>query len=132
VETKEINVTVRNEGSQTEIFGIYVDIIPPGGVSNPYGCTPSGRIIETVITMDTGDNKQVVVKSVPTFQCADQAGAFGQTYTVIAVIDVHADDLGACAPGTLQSLACFNALADDDDDDTDNRQTRNCCSVKLP
>src|SRR5207253_948125 len=36
---------------------------------------------------------------------------------------------GACGPGQLMSMSCFNALADDDDDDTDNRMSRNCCML---
>jgi hypothetical protein len=43
---------------------------------------------------------------------------------------VHADDAGACAPFQLQSMTCFNALADDDDDDTDNRVMTNAFRVK--
>src|SRR5438105_4673849 len=128
-QVQEVNVTVRNEGDHTEQFGVYADIVPPGGPANPYGCTPSGRIIDTVVTLDTASNKQMVVHSSNTFACADATGAAGQTWTVIAVADVHADDAGACGPGQLMSMSCFNALADDDDDDTDNRMSRNCCML---
>ena len=129
-QVQEVNATVRNEGDHTEQFGVYADIVPPGGPSNPFGCTPSGRIIDTVVTLDTGANKQLVVHSSNAFACADSAGAAGQTWTVVAVADVHADDGGACGPGQLMSMTCFNALADDDDDDTNTRLSRNCC--KLP
>jgi hypothetical protein len=115
---------IENQGDHTEQFGLYVDIIPPGGVSNPYGCTPNGRIIQTVVTLSPGE-KQNVFSAPMTFNCANQAGAAGQTYTIIAVIDVHADDLAACPPSTLMSVSCFNALADDDTDDSDNRRSVN-------
>jgi hypothetical protein len=127
---QEINVIVRNDGDHTDLFGIYVDIIPPGGNGNPFGCTPFGRIINEVITMDTGDFKQMVVRSENTFTCADAEGAAGQTWTVIAVIDHNADDLGACGPSMLLTMTCFNALADDDDDDSDNRRMRECCRFR--
>jgi len=62
--------------------------------------------------------------------CADVAGATGQTFTLIGAVDVHADDAGACGPFQIQSMTCFNALADDDDDDSDNRVTKNAFKVK--
>ena len=128
-QVQEVNVTVRNEGDHAEQFGVYADIVPPGGPTNPFGCTPTGRIIDTIVSLDTASNKQMVVHSSHTFACVDAAGAAGQTWTVIAVADVHADDGGACGPGQLMSMACFNALADDDDDDTNNRMSRNCCRL---
>lgn len=131
-EVKEISIIVSNQGDHTDSFGVYVDIVPPGGLANPYGCTPIGRIIDTVVVLDTGDNRQTVVKAFPTFSCVDQAGAAGQTYTITAAVDVHADDAGACSVFQIGSLACYNALADDDDDDTDNRATKNAFQVKMP
>ena len=117
-----------NDGSQTEQFGVYVDIVPPGGITNPYGCTPIGRIINTVVTLAPAEQTTVIVN--PTFSCVDVAGAMGQTYSIMAAIDVHADDAGACGPFQIQSVTCFNALADDDDDDSDNRVTTNALKVK--
>jgi len=127
-DTKAVVIQVRNEGTATELFGVYVDIVPPGGVSNPYGCTPIGRIIDTVVTL--APDEQTVVQASPTFDCADVPGALDQTYTIKAAVDVHADDGGACGPFQIQSMACFNALADDDNDDADNRLTTSAFSVK--
>src|SRR5438105_4758600 len=90
-QVQEVNVTVRNEGDHTEQFGVYADIVPPGGPANPYGCTPSGRIIDTVVTLDTGANKQMVVHSSNTFACADAAAAAGAHVPLL-----HADTVGHC------------------------------------
>ncbi len=124
---KEVHVKARNDGNHTESFGVYVDIIPPGGITNPYGCTPAGRIIDTVVTL--APTQQQIIAVFPTFNCTDVAGAMGLTWTVIAVIDVHADDGGPCGPGQLLSMTCFNALADDDDDDGDNRVSASIAKV---
>jgi len=127
-DVKNVSVQVRNEGDHTESFAVYVDIVPPGGVSNPYGCTPIGRIIDTVVTL--APDEQTVVQASPTFDCADVQGALDQTYTIKAAVDVHADDGGACPVFGIQSMACFAALADDDNDPSDNRATSNAFRVK--
>ena len=59
------------------------------------------------------------------FLHGDPAAANGLSYTWVAVADHGADDLAFCGPGALQSLACYNALADDDQDPADNRLSRN-------
>jgi hypothetical protein len=128
---KKVVVQVRNEGDHTESIGVYVDIVPPGGVTNPYGCAPAGRIIDTVVTLGTSQrDNQTIVSANLTLNCADVAGALDQTYTIMAVADAHADDAGACGPGQLQSMTCFNALAADDNDAANNRATTNGFRVK--
>ena len=122
-DVKQVSVQVRNDGDHTEMFAVYVDVIPPGGISNPYGCTPIGRIINTTVTLAPG--QQTVVSANRAFNCANVAGALNQTYTINAAVDVHADDGGACPVFQIQSMACFNALASDDDDDADNRAAAN-------
>jgi sugar lactone lactonase YvrE len=126
--TTPIEVRVQNRGNHTETIGVYADAIPPGGPSNPYGCAPSGRIIETTVTLAPG--KKTAVSSADfAFTCADAAGARGQRFTIVALVDAHGDDLAACGPGQLQGMACFNALANDDADPSNNRISRNCCRV---
>jgi hypothetical protein len=125
---KTIVFQVRNDGTATEQFGVYVDIAPPGGPTNPFGCTPNGRIIDTVITLAPGE--QTVLSTTLTFDCADVPGALNKTYTIKMAVDVHADDAGACGVSQINSVACFNALADDDDDDSDNRVTATGPQVK--
>jgi len=110
---------VRNDGDHTEVFAVYVDIVPPGGITNPYGCTPIGRVINTVVVLAPGE--QTTITETLTFNCVDVAGALNQTYTIMGAIDVHADDAGPCSVFMIQSTECFEALADDDDDDSDNR-----------
>jgi hypothetical protein len=127
-DVKNVVVQVRNEGDHTEPFAVYVDIVPPGGIANPFGCTPNGRIIDTVVTL--APDEQAVISTEQTFNCADVQGVLNQSYTIKMAVDVHADDAGACGPSQINSVACFNALADDDDDDTDNRVTATGPQVK--
>jgi hypothetical protein len=102
--------------------------VPPGGITNPYGCTPFGRVINTTVTLAPGD--QITITATLSFSCTDVAGATGQSYTIMAAADAHADDGGACAVFQIQSMTCFNALADDDSDSSDNRVTTNGYTVK--
>jgi hypothetical protein len=125
---KEIHLLVRNDGDHADSFGVYVDIVPPGGNDNPYACTPAGRVIDTVVTL--APDEQTVLKASPTFSCGNVAAAQGQTYTISAAVDVHSDDAAACAASQLQSMDCYNALADDDTQDADNRLNTNAFRIK--
>ena len=117
---KNVVIQVRNEGDHAESIGVYADILPPAaGVV--YGCTPIGRIIDTVVFLAPGE--QTVVSASPTFDCRDVEGALGQTYTVMAAADAHADDEDACRLFQIQTMTCFFALSDDDNDSSDNRVT---------
>ena len=128
---KNIVVQVRNEGDHTETIGVYVDIIPPGGINNPFGCTPIGRVIDTTVTLGTtNQTNQTSVTATLSFSCADVAGALNQSYTIMAAADAHADDAGACAVFQIQSQTCFDALANDDNDSSDNRVTTSGYQVK--
>ena len=136
---RDLFVKIRNEGDHTETIGVYIEVIPPGGVTDPFGCLPKGRILQTTVVLaavpttvdvyaDTGtlgDNKVA-------FSCTNHADAVGLRYTIIAVVDAHADDLDDCGAVAILSLACFNALADDDSDATDNRASVNKPKVQSP
>jgi len=126
--TKGLTVKVRNNSSITESIGVYADIVPPGGMTNPFGCTPFGRVIDTVLTVAPTVSADATVTL--SFDCADRAGAQGLTYTITAVADLHADDEGACGVFQLQTTTCFNALADDDSVPSNNRLTTNAYQVK--
>ncbi len=91
--------------------------------------SPNGRVINTVVTLAPGQSTNVGVTL--TFACANQNGAFGQTYTIVAVADDNADDGGACPPFALQSFACTTAVGNDDQD-TDYVKSRTCCEVHHP
>jgi len=122
---------VRNKGDHTESIGVYVDIVPPGGPTNPYGCTPFGRVVDTVVTLGTSNqNNQTSLTAALSFNCANVAGALNQSYTIMAAADAHADDAGACAVFQIQTLTCFNSLGDDDNDPNDNRLMTNGFNVK--
>jgi hypothetical protein len=108
------SVVVANESNHAETIGVYVDVVAPSG------CTPSGRVLQTTVTLGAG-NKTTL--SVPvSYSCSDPSAVNGQSFSWTAVADHGADDLASCGPGSLQSLACFNALADDDEDSADNRR----------
>jgi hypothetical protein len=135
---EKVEVMFRNEGDHGETVGLYLDVIPPGGPSNPGGCVPAGRILETTAFLnanrqmrlfaDTGTLGDGFVE----FSCANQAAVVGLPYTIVAAVDAHADDLASCGPGALLSLACFNALGDDDNDPADNRVVRSAPKVLEP
>jgi hypothetical protein len=109
-------VVVANESNHTETIGVYVDVVAPGG------CTPNGRVLQTTVTLAAGAKTTVPVPV--SYSCSDPSAANGQSYSWTAVADHGADDLASCPPGSLQGLACFNALANDDEDPADNRRSR--------
>jgi hypothetical protein len=114
--TDSSSVVVANDSGHTETIGVYVDLMAPSG------CTPNGRVLQTTVTLGAG-NKTTL--SIPvSYSCSDVNGANGQSYSWTAVADHGADDLSSCPPGSLQTLMCFNALADDDADPADNRKSR--------
>src|SRR5438132_1518434 len=113
------NIVVANESTHEDTIGVYVDVMAPAAG----GCTPNGRVLQTTVTLAAGAKTTIPVPV--NYSCSDPAAANGLSYTVIAVADHGGDDLTACPPGALQSVACFNALADDDQDPADNRASRN-------
>ena len=133
-----VKLTLRNEGDHDEMIGVYLDVIPPGGISNPGGCVPASRILETALFMEAGKQTKVAADTgtlgdgLVEFSCTNQAEVAGLTYTIVAAADVHADDLAACGEGALQGDACASALADDDTDNTDNQAIRSAPRVRGP
>jgi Pretoxin HINT domain len=114
--TDTASVVVANESNHTETIGVYVD------VAAPPGCNPNSRVLQTTVTLAAGAKTTL---SVPvSYSCMDVGAANGQSYSWTAVADHAADDLASCGPGTLQGIACFNALANDDADSSDNRVSR--------
>jgi hypothetical protein len=111
------NVVVANDGNHTETIGVYVDVSHPSS-----GCTPNGRVLQTTVTLGAGAKTTVPVPV--SYSCANPAAANGLSYSWTAVADHGGDDLSSCGAGSLQSLACFNALANDDEDTSDNRLSR--------
>ncbi len=150
LETKQIGIQVRNDGDHIDTIGVYLDVIPPGGTSNPYGCIPANvRLIQTTVTLDgTGVSfprlANVFADGYPgdptpgdgmvTFSCAlqAQAAAANASYLLLGAVDAHADDLAACPFGTLQGNGCVTALASDDNVDANNTVVRSAPRVKSP
>ncbi len=116
---------VVNEGTHADTIGVYVDVVSPFAG----GCVPNGRVLQTNVTLNAGQKKKLSVTV--SYSCADPAAADGFRYTWVAVADHAADDLASCGPSTLLSLACGNALADDDNDSADNRLSRSAPTVRF-
>ena len=113
------SVVVANQSTHSDTIGVYVDVMAPAAG----GCTPNGRVLQTTVTLAAGAKTTIPLPV--SYSCADPAAANGLSYAWVAVADHGGDDLASCGPGALQSLACYNALADDDQDPSDNRLSRN-------
>ncbi len=133
-EQDNVFVKVKNLTDATELVGVYMDVIPPGGPSNPGGCQPSGRILQTTVVIPVGGQVNVLADTtgtgLVTFACSNQNAVAGQSYTFIAVVDDHADDPAACGPGALLSLTCFNALCSDVSNCSDFRLSTTGATVR--
>jgi len=117
VVTDSTNIVVANDSTHEETLGVYVDVAASSG------CTPSGRVLQTTVTLAAGAKTTIAVPV--SYSCANVSAANGTVYNWLAVADHGADDLASCGPGSLQGMSCFTALADDDGDDGDNRVSRN-------
>jgi hypothetical protein len=113
------SIVVANQSAHADTIGVYVDVMAPAAG----GCTPNGRVLETTVTLAAGAKTTIPVPV--SYSCSDPAAANGLSYTWLAVADHAADDLASCGPANLQSVACFDALADDVEDPPDNRASRN-------
>jgi hypothetical protein len=110
------SVVVANESNHAETIGVYVDLLAPSG------CSPNTRVHQSTVTLAAGAKTTL---SVPVnYSCMDPANANGLSYSWTAIADHGADDGSSCGAGNLQTLVCFNALADDDADPADNRKAR--------
>jgi hypothetical protein len=119
ISTDSGSIVVENESAHTDTIGVYVDIVAPASG----GCTPSGRVLQITVTLASGGKTNIPVPV--GYSCGDPVAANGLSFTWVAVADHGADDAASCPPGSLQGMACYNALADDDQDPADNRATRN-------
>ena len=119
VVTNSAGIVVANQSAHSDTIGVYVDVMAPSAG----GCTPNGRVLETTVTLAAGVKTTIPVPV--SYSCASPAAANGLSFIWVAVADHGADDVAFCGAGTLQGLACFNALADDDEDPADNRASRN-------
>ena len=138
-----VAVKVRNDGDHIETVRVYIDVIPPGGPSNPGGCLPdnTSRLMDSSVTLDptgvTFPKQQNVFADTGTvgdglvdFSCTNKSAVIGMTWTIIAAVDAHGDDSAACGPGLILTIACANALADDDTVSSNNRLTRSAPRVQ--
>jgi len=104
-----VDLKFRNEGDHDELMGVYLDVVPPGGASNPGGCVPNGRILATTAFVEAGKQTALFADTgtlgdgLVEFSCANQAVVVGLPYTVIAAVDAHGDD----PPALLKERVSF-------------------------
>ena len=136
-------MVVRNGSDQTSDIGVYLAILPPGGVGNPGGCAPAGVLnwvnfatagaesfLQDVPARDGG--RRVSLKADVDWSCSNPAAVDGDSYTLRAIADHGADDFDSC--DTLAKVfndICDTAINDDDDDDSDNARTRPLPLIKF-
>jgi hypothetical protein len=109
VVTDTQKIVIVNNSNHADTIGVYVDITPPAAG----GCAPSGRLVQTTVTVPANGKTNVFVPV--NYTCADPSAANGMSYFWVAVSDHAADDLAVCGPGNLQTAACINALNNDDE-----------------
>ena len=138
--SRSLRVDIKNLGDHSDDIGVYVGIVPPGGSSNPFGCSPVGAF--NWVDLATGGNETflddvapvgaVKVKADLDWSCADPS-ANGRNYTVKVFADHGADDSASC--DTIPELfngACSVALSDDDDVIGNNTRTRPLPVITFP
>jgi len=105
-------VVASSNSNHSDDVGVYLAFLPPGGASNPGGCTPAGVVNLGVFTLLPGD--RITIKIDPPWTCTNPAVVAGLTWTLKAIADVHADDFASCSPlaETFDST-CSLALPDD-------------------
>jgi hypothetical protein len=121
--TKPVTVVVKNQGDHTENIGVYLAILPPGGSSNPGGCSPS--TVLNWVSFATGGAQsflsnvpaggRVSLKANVNWTCSNPSAVNGMNYTLRAIADHGNDDFASC--NTLAAVfdgTCAAALADDD------------------
>lgn len=47
-----VKVKVHNDGDHADTIGVYIDVVPPGGLTNPHDCAPAGRIRQTTVSLN--------------------------------------------------------------------------------
>ncbi len=124
-------VVATNQSNHPDSVGVYLGLLPPGGSSNPYGCSPAGVLDLGVFSLLPGE--RLTLRIDPPWTCADAPGANGLTWTLKAVADIHADaphvgandDFASCdALAEIFNGVCSSNLANDDDFDDNNTKIR--------
>jgi hypothetical protein len=106
VVNERTKLTVVNDSAHADTIGVYVDL------TSPTSCAPSGRLLQTTVTLPA--NGKTVIYVPANYTCADPSAANGSSYFWVAVSDHAADDLAACEPGMLETATCKNAMINDD------------------
>ena len=119
----DVDIVLKSGGDHSDVVGVYLAFIPPGGALNPGGCAPAGVSVIGNVTLPPRGT--VTMAYSPTWRCVSSAAVDGLSWTVIAIADAHSDDFSACA--TVEQVlrqVCGSALADDDQDASNNTRLR--------
>jgi hypothetical protein len=116
-------IVANNGGDHSDLIGIYIAFLPPGGSGNEGGCSPA--LVQNLGSLTLLPRDRLTVSTDPPWQCANPAAVDGATWTLKAIADVHGDDFASCA--TLQQMfsgQCSAALANDDNVSANNSLIR--------
>jgi hypothetical protein len=119
-----LTVVVANSlSNHNDVVGVYLAFLPPGGSSNPGGCSPA--TVQNLGAFNLLPGGKVTVRIDPAWMCTNPAAVDGLSWTLRAIADAHNDDFGSCATLTqVFNGQCAVALADDDDNDANNTVPR--------
>jgi hypothetical protein len=118
-------VVANNLSDHSDVVGVYLAFLPPGGTSNPGGCSPATVMNLGVFSLLPLE--KITVRVDPAWHCTNPAAVNGMHWTLRAIADIHGDDFDDC--GTLPkafdaNFECSSGLADDDDRDSNNTRDR--------
>ena len=122
-DSAHITVVATNEGDHAETIGVYVVFIPPAGAADPGSCLPNG--VGLLATAAVQPREKISLTRTLAWQCVNPAPVDGQSWSIHAFADIHADDFSSCA--TVQQVltgVCSAALADDDSSPADDSAVR--------
>ena len=116
-------VVAASNSNHPDDVGVYLALLPPGGSSNPGGCSPAAVTNFGIFSLLPAE--KVTIKLDPPWQCANPAAVNGLNWTLKAVADVHGDDFASCASlSQMFDGTCSLAVSDDDDNDANSIRTR--------
>ena len=119
-----LTVVVANSlSNHTDLVGVYLAFLPPGGSSNPGGCAPTG--VQNLGAFSLLPGEKITIRIDPPWTCTNPAAVDGMSWTLRAIADVHGDDFASCTTLTqVFNGQCSAAVADDDDNDVNNIRPR--------
>jgi hypothetical protein len=119
-----LTVVVANSlSNHTDLVGVYLAFLPPGGTGNPGACAPAG--VQNLGAFSLLPGEKITVRIDPPWACANPAAVNGQSWTLKAIADIHAEDFGSCTTLTqVFNGECNAAVGNDDNNNLNNTKSR--------